>query len=418
MKKMIQLLLIIGIIYFGIQIAFRFIDKGHIETYTVGTEDNIFNVKETFTVNTSEEDNYYLEITINDVQFDFQIFNNLNMSKRIVTDIYYYNRDYQCMLPVVQGKAVNDVLCKQGDTYYNYQDLKGKSSSLDMFVTSLEQIYNSNRYENNQQILGKENNILVYNIQSHFLAMENYKGIYTINNKNLSKIYNVPIFNADIYNKKISCYVDKYYLVADYSKQTKFNEFKLVDLTNNKVKTIKYDYDISLDSYILGTDKTKVYLFDNDTKREYEIDVKKETIIEVGNTNVGIKMMVNGNFQIIDAYYVYQNQMIFTPYETTNEFNGKNYEMVLKVGIEKSGYYYIFEKSKNRYRVYRSNIQNGINKTYLFETDSKELLYSKDSVFYIDGKYLKCYNNENGNQIILENKELEFNHNIKIGLYH
>lgn len=418
MRKMIQLLLILGIIYFGIQIAFRFIDKGHIETYTVGTEDNIFNVKETFTVNTSEEDNYYLEITINDVQFDFQIFNNLNMSKRIVTDIYYYNRDYQCMLPVVQGKAVNDVLCKQGDTYYNYQDLKGKSSSLDMFVTSLEQIYNSNRYENNQQILGKENNILVYNIQSHFLAMENYKGIYTINNKNLSKIYNVPIFNTDIYSKKISCYVDKYYLVADYSKQTKFNEFKLVDLTNNKVTTIKYDYDISLDSYILGTDKTKVYLFDNDTKREYEIDVKKETIIEVGNTNVGIKMMVNGNFQIIDAYYVYQNQMIFTPYETTNEFNGKNYEMVLKVGIEKSGYYYIFEKSKNRYKVYRSNIQNGINKTYLFETDSKELLYIKDSVFYIDGKYLKCYNNENGNQIILENKELEFNHNIKIGLYH
>ena len=143
--------------------------------------------------------------------------------------------------------------------------------------------------------------------------MENYKGIYTINNKNLSKIYNVPIFNTDIYSKKISCYVDKYYLVADYSKQTKFNEFKLVDLTNNKVTTIKYDYDISLDSYILGTDKTKVYLFDNDTKREYEIDVKKETIIEVGNTNVGIKMMVNGNFQIIDAYYVYQNQMIFTP---------------------------------------------------------------------------------------------------------
>ena len=113
-----------------------------------------------------------------------------------------------------------------------------------------------------------------------------------------------------------------------------------------------------------------------------------------------------------------ENQMIFTPYETTNEFNGKNYEMVLKVGIEKSGYYYIFEKSKNRYKVYRSNIQNGINKTYLFETDSKELLYIKDSVFYIDGKYLKCYNNENGNQIILENKELEFNHNIKIGLYH
>ena len=72
--------------------------------------------------------------------------------------------------------------------------------------------------------------------------MENYKGIYTINEKNLSKIYNVSLFNTDIYNKNLSCYVDKYYLIADYSKQTKFNEFKLVDLTNNKVSTIKYGY--------------------------------------------------------------------------------------------------------------------------------------------------------------------------------
>lgn len=418
MKKMIGLLIILGFIYFGIQIAFQWIDQGHIETYTVETGENIFQVKEILTVNTDEDDNYYLEIMINDNLFDFQIFNNLNMSKRVVTDIYYYDRDYKCVLPIIEGKAVTDILCKQGESYYHYQDLKGKSSSLDLFISSLDQIYDSSRYENHQQEIGKENNVSVYNmLSSHFIAMENYKGIYTINGKNLSKIYNISLFNTDIYNKTISCYVDKYYLVADYSKQTKFNEFKLVDITNNKVTTIKYDYDISLDSYIMGTDDTKAYLFDNDTKKEYEIDVKKETIIEIGNPNVGIKVLVNGNFEVVNAYTVYQNQMIFTPYVTTNEFNGKNYEMVLRVGIEKSGYYYLFEKSGNRYKVYRSNIQNGINKTYLFETDSKELLYMKDNVYYVDGKYLKCYNNQNGNQIILENKELEFNHNIKIGLF-
>ena len=416
MKRMFGLLLILSIFYFGIQILFRFIDKGHIESYTITTNENKFNIKEAFTVNTEDEDNYYLEISINNETFDFQIYNNLNLLKRIVTDVYYYDRDYKCMLPIIDGKAVTDVVCKQGDTYYNYQNLKGRSSSLDLFVSSLEQVYDSKRYETKKQVLGNEKNVLVYDISNNFLAMENYKGIYTINEKNLSKIYNVSLFNTDIYNKNLSCYVDKYYLVADYSKQTKFNEFKLVNLTNNKVSTIKYDYDISMDSYILGTDDSKVYLFDNDTKKEYEIDIQKETIIEIGNSTVGIKMMVNGQFETLDAYYVYQKQMIFTPYVTTNEFNGKIYDTVIKVGID-SGYYYIFEKVNNRYKVYRSSIENGINKTYLFETDSKELLYVEDTVYYKDGKYLKKYNNQNGNQIVIENKELEFNKNIKIGLY-
>ena len=48
---------------------------------------------------------------------------------------------------------------------------------------------------------------------------------------------------------------------------------------------------------------------------------------------------------------------------------------------------------------------------------NKELLYVEDTVYYKDGKYLKKYNNQNGNQIVIENKELEFNKNIKIGLY-
>lgn len=417
MRRMLGLMLILVTVYFGIQIIFRFIDKGHIESYNVKTDDITFNINENFTVNTNEEDNYYLEITVNNSTFDFQIFDNLNLKKKIVTDVYYYNRDYECMLPIFDGKVLTDMVCKQGDIYYNYQILKGKSNSLDFYVSNLGDIYNSNRYENKLEQVGNSNNVLVYNVSSHFITMENYKGIYTINDKNLNKIYNIALFDKDIYESKLSCYVDKYYLVADYAKQTKFNKFKLVDITNNKIKTIKYDYDISLDSYILGTDGNKVYLFDNDTKKEYEIDVDTETIIEIGNSNIGIKMMINGNFEVVDAYYVYQNQIVFTPYLTTNQFNNQNYNAVIKVGLEKSGYYYIFEKVGNRYRVYRSNIQNGINKMYLFETDSKDLLYTKDSVYYVDGKYLKKYNNINGNQIILENKELEFNHNIKIGLF-
>lgn len=412
MKRMFGLLLILLIGYFSFQLIFRFIDKGHIEEYNITTNGQVFSIKEIYTVNTDEDDNYYLEINVNEDTFDMQIYDNLNMSKRIITDIYYYDADYKCILPVINKEKYGNVICKIDDTYYNYQDLKGKSESLDLFVKNL------NIDEKEQQELASKNKITVYDnlIDKHYIALETYKGITTINKKNMSTIVDINLFEKDIYTKDISCFIDKYYLVADYNKQTKFNEFKLVDITNNKVKTIKYDYDISLDSYILGTYENKVYLFDNSTKKEYEIDVKKETIIEVGNTNIGIKILVNGNFENINAYTVYQNKTTFTPYEVSYTFNNQNYDLVLKVGKEKSGYYYIFEKVGNTYKVYRSNIQNKINKTYLFETNSTELLYSKDSVYYLDGKTLKRYDNQ-GNKIVLEYSELEFNNNIKIGLF-
>ena len=412
MKRMFGLLLILLIGYFSFQLIFRFIDKGHTEEYNITTNGQVFSIKEIYTVNTDEDDNYYLEIKVNDDTFDMQIYDNLNMSKRIITDIYYYDADYKCILPVINKEKYGNVICKIDDTYYNYQDLKGKSESLDLFVKNL------NIDEKEQQELASKNKITVYDnlIDKHYIALETYKGITTINKKNMSTIVDINLFEKDIYTKDISCFIDKYYLVADYNKQTKFNEFKLVDITNNKVKTIKYDYDISLDSYILGTYENKVYLFDNSTKKEYEIDVKKETIIEVGNTNIGIKILVTGNFENINAYTVYQNKTKFTPYEVSYTFNNQNYDLVLKVGKEKSGYYYIFEKVGNIYKVYRSNIQNKINKTYLFETNSTELLYSKDSVYYLDGKTLKRYDNQ-GNKIVLEYSELEFNNNIKIGLF-
>lgn len=411
MKKIFGLLLILLIGYFSFQLIFRFIDKGYTEEYNVTTNDQIFNIKEVYTVNTEEDDNYYLEIKVNDELFDIQIYDNLNMKKRIVTDVYYYDNDYKCIMPVINNEKYGDVICKIDNTYYNYADLKGKSSSLDSFVEQL-------NISKEQKELTTKNKIIVYDnlIDKNYIAIENYKGITTINKRNINIIVDVNLFEKDTYTRNISCFVDKYYLVADYNKQTKFNEFKLVDTTTNKIKTIKYDYDISLDSYILGTYENKVYLFDNDSKKEYEIDVKKETIVEVGNINVGIKMLVNGNFENVNAYAVYQNKTTFTPYEVSYSFNNQNYDLVLKVGKEKSGYYYIFEKIENRYKVYRSNIQNKINKTYLFETDNINLLYSKDSVYYLDGKYLKRYDNQ-GNKLVLEYPELEFNHNIKIGLF-
>ena len=46
MKKMFGLLLILLIGYFGFQLLFRFVDKGHIEEYEITTNNQVFNIKE------------------------------------------------------------------------------------------------------------------------------------------------------------------------------------------------------------------------------------------------------------------------------------------------------------------------------------------------------------------------------------
>lgn len=429
MGKVLKLLIVMSILYIIIQFGFKFIEKGHQLEYKIKTDDHEFIVKEIYTQNVKNEmDNYYLEMVIGNSTFDYQTFNNFNMQSKIVKNIYYFNdENYECILPVfVKDMVLSDIICKNGNVYQNYHNIKNKDANLDAFAVSLNKIgYNVSKFDENLTPITSEQTITLYNnlLENHYLALENYKGIYTINKKNNDKIYNSSLFSNDIYTKELSAFVGKYYLVADYTKQYRFNEFILIDTTNNLKDKISYDYDINMDSYIQGVIGNNVYLYDNKTEKQYEIDVKEKIIIEVGNKEVGYKNYVNGEFVKVQNNL---NHFTFTKYSTDNIWNEREYPLVEKTGVTKSGYYYIYEQDGLSYHVYRSNIQNGITKTYLFTlSDSSSynvarnnnIIYIGNYIYYKDGNRIKRYSDEYGVQTILSDSELGFNKNIHFGVY-
>ena len=62
-------------------------------------------------------------------------------------------------------------------------------------------------------------------------------------------------------------------------------------------KTIKYHSSISFNSYIQGSIDDDVYLFDRNSKKQYRINPKTETIVEVGNEQTGIKYYNLGKWE-------------------------------------------------------------------------------------------------------------------------
>jgi len=425
MKRMFGLLVVMTLLYFAIQAGFKLIEKGHTLDYKLEIDSNKYKINEIYTVNTKgESDNYYFNINVNDkYDFDLQTFVNFNMQSQIITDIMFYSDDtYTCILPIfTNGKIITDIICKKDNLYIPYNYIASKDAALDTFAQSLvKKGYNLDKYKNKLEKINTDSLLSVYDniLNNHFLALENYKGIYTLNNVNLKKIYNFQILEDDIYTKDISAFVGKYYLLADYTKETKFNKFTLVNIANNSKSTILYDYDISMDSYVQGVIGNSVYLFDRDTLKQYEIDVKTKTIIEVGNTEVGIKKYINGAFVNISAYDAKSSKITFTKYSTDNVLGGVNYAKVDKTGIAKSGYYYMYEQSGSSYKVYRSNIQNINTKTYLFTTDNLDnVVYYKDCVYYQEKNAINRYSDSNLINTVLENSELQFNKYLKFNVY-
>lgn len=417
MKKMFELLIILCLIMLGIKFGFTFIEKGHEINYAVKTNENHFDIKEVYTVNTkNEKNNYYFEISVNNTAFDYQTYKSFNMASKIIKDIYYHNGEYECILPIFMNNTIlTDIICKKGENYYNYRDLRG-NAELDNFANQLEQHgYNVKNFENNSLEVKTVNGVTYYNnlIGSHYVALESYKGLNVLN----KSIYNRELFSKDVYIKSISGYVGKYYIVADYMKDTKFNVFTIVNLVDGKITKISYDYDISLDSYILGIHDNSIYIMDRSAMKQYELNITTKTIIEVGNKEIGIKIYKDNNFEYDNVYNVVNNNLTFASY-VGNTFNNSTYSKIIKTGIQKSGYYYIFEKVGNNYKVYRSNVQNGINKTYLFTTTTlNNFVYSDDIIYYQDGEYIKKYSDVSGIKTVLKYNELKFNDNIKLGLY-
>ncbi len=413
MKKLCKMLLVLFVIYLIIQYSFYFFTKGHTIEYEIKTDENTFHIKEVFTTKEkNEHDNYFFTIQKDNTSFSFQTYQDFNKKSGILKKIYYHKTaEYECIFPIFDNNQVlSDVLCKKDDTTYNYTFLKGKDQNMDQFVASIEEYSEKKSSSLETQIT---NQISYYKdnvISKHFLAIVGYKGLYLINK---DKNNYVELFEKDVYNPELSIFLDNYYIIANYNTPYSFRKISLVDIKTGTIQNLHFTHNISFDSYIQGIVDKSVYLFDCDNKIQYKIDIKNKKVEEVGNETKNIKFYDNGKWTLITATTAATKKQTFS-YSEKADF----YEKVDKIGNEKSGYYYFYKKKDSGYEVFRSNVQDKENKTYLFEIPNLDRVsYIEDYIYYYDGNSVNYYHDQKGIQKVFINKEYEFNDTIKFYVY-
>ena len=201
----------------------------HIDSisYEIRYKDNEFNIKETHKTHT------YIEIKAKDKIYPIRIYDKLK-EKRVINKVYYYKDEtHECLLPLINNKVTIDMMCYNNDVIYNYSTISGNNKKLDEYIKTIK-TYNINKFKDNIDNTESINTIKLYkdNKIDNVVAITTYKGI-NVSGKNIN------LFKTDIYNNKISTFIDHYYIIADYENDYEFKYFYVVNLLNKEISKIK-----------------------------------------------------------------------------------------------------------------------------------------------------------------------------------
>lgn len=422
MARLFKMLLILFLFYLLIQFSFKYFGTGHNIKYHLDVDGITFNIEEIFVTKTKgEKDSYYFNISVNDTIFSFQTYEDFKKMEMLIKDIKYFENDnYKCILPIFyKDRIIMDMMCLKNSIIYNYHDIKGKDQELDMFVNDLNVAdYDIKLWENDTSKSEKNGPVTFYVnnvLNNHYVGVNSYKGIYTFNHIN-KKIGEVKLFSKDVYKRNLEALVDNYYVVADYNLLYEFSDFRVVNIINDVVTTIKSNKKISFDSYIQGVVDKSIYLYDRSNKKQYEVDLKAYTVLEVGNADTGIKYYDNGEWNYIDISELATKDLLFS--YGKKETSSSEYDKIDTLNYEKTGYTYYYKKTNNGYDVYRAPNRNLEIKTYLFSVNQfSNVKYIDDFIFLVDGDLVKYYHDKTGLRTLFRNEEFDFNENLKYNVY-
>lgn len=365
--------------------------------YTIKNGKNKFDIKENY-----NKKYYKLIIKKDKYIFPINIYNNINNSRKIVTNIYYYkDKTYECIFPIIKDKVLTDIMCYKDRIIYNYNEIRGESSKLDNYVNSIKE-YKIDDF-NNKETYTLNDTIKIYdNKINNIVSTTTYKGLY-INGMQ------VNLFKKDVYSNKINTYIDNYYLTADYNNSHEFKNFYLVNLENSEVEKIRSKEPISFDSYIQGIVDNKIYLYDIDNEIQYEIDIYSKKVNVTSNKNY-IKYYTNTKWEKLSKSKVKRN----TYFDYTNL---NNYFTDYDYVKESDDYYYLINKLESNYKVYRVNKNNLDIITYIGIIPTLDINPNNDYFYYTYDNILYFYSDKTGFKALLENTEKEFNERIKYYIY-
>ena len=415
MRKMLKLLIMLFLIYFGLQFLFYFLSRGHKVTYEVKTDAGIFTINETLTVNKEFSDGYYFDVTIDGRIIPFKLFNKLNRKRRVIDDVKIYSGDtYTCYNISIKGDYnVSDIKCISNGIIYFYNTIRGRDPRLDSQIPST---YDSSKYAYST-VAGVKDNISYYKdnyTDSQKILISGYRGAYIFGNDVTGDARLISLYNNDQYTKSIEGLADKYYIGANYNGTHEFINFNVINLSTGDRYEINSPQYISYSSFVQGSDGDKLYLVDTQAKKQYTVDAKSRSVEVVGNENMGASIYTKDGWVTKNINEVIDNRIIFDN-DNLGNLNGIGYSYVKHIG----DIYYVFTYNAGRYDAYLVYAEDGAyKKNYVFTCDDLDRIYFINKyVYYLDGDSIKVFSQEIGNKPIVTYSELRYNAGLHFYVY-
>ncbi len=364
-KKKLRLLLIIFlIITFLLLIIFK--DNSYSKVYDIDE----YKVTEEFN---DKQSYYYFQIKYNSLDYELLI-NHKYSGEKLITNITKYSEKEELCLVLELTIGNSTLVCSKDNKLINWNLISDNLK--DKIPSELIKEYSENSYT--------EKDIAIFNNIASKIYIWNYKGFDIIEN---GKLKTLNIFDDDVYDTNLIAKVNNYIIIPNYNQKYNFNKIIVLNTKTDKIEEWELNYEISYDSYVMGSYENSIYLVDIKNKIQYELvpHKQKARIIATKNSQglvykkewqkMTVNQMINNKetftFNIIYNYQIASQKLYLSYINSPNTIQVTNNQVDKIVAINDNEVYYLSQNKLFYFNIYDGEKLLAQKEEWLFNNENK-----------------------------------------------
>lgn len=364
-KKKLRLLLIIFlIITFLLLIIFK--DNSYSKVYDIDE----YKVTEEFN---DKQSYYYFQIKYNSLDYELLI-NHKYSGEKLITNITKYSEKEELCLVLELTIGNSTLVCSKDNKLINWNLISDNLK--DKIPSELIKEYSENSYT--------EKDITIFNNIDSKIYIWNYKGFDIIEN---GKLKTLNIFDDDVYDTNLIAKVNNYIIIPNYNQKYNFNKIIILNTKTDEIEEWELNYEISYDSYVMGSYENSIYLVDIKNKIQYELvpHKQKARIIATKNSQgliykkewqkMTVNQMINNKetftFNIIYNYQISNHILHLSYINSPNTIQVTNNQVDKIVAINDNEVYYLSQNKLFYFNIYDGEKLLAQKEEWLFNNENK-----------------------------------------------
>lgn len=364
-KKKLRLLLIIFlIITFLLLIIFK--DNSYSKVYDIDE----YKVTEEFN---DKQSYYYFQIKYNSLDYELLI-NRKYSGEKLITNITKYSEKEELCLVLELTIGNSTLVCSKDNKLINWNLISDNLK--DKIPSELIKEYSENSYT--------EKDITIFNNIDSKIYIWNYKGFDIIEN---GKLKTLNIFDDDVYDTNLIAKVNNYIIIPNYNQKYNFNKIIILNTKTDEIEEWELNYEISYDSYVMGSYENSIYLVDTKNKIQYELvpHKQKARIIATKNSQgliykkewqkMTVNQMINNKetftFNIIYNYQIASQKLYLSYINSPNTIQVTNNQVDKIVAINDNEVYYLSQNKLFYFNIYDGEKLLAQKEEWLFNNENK-----------------------------------------------